>query len=717
MSNGLLAAPAFVTFVRSGADVLAEAARVAAGPTDLEATVERFAGLMLEATDAFRVSVFELEEGGELRLWAAASRARRDEGWEQGLGLGTIPLDEVPARRALLSLGKPLAVHDARSSELVPDEWCAAFDLGALVIAPMVVGDGAVGIAVADWPEPMVVPDAVAEVLGTLAGSLALAVAHARLTRSLAAKTRSLERLLEVAAALNSSSSLRDVLELICGTYEELLGASHVSVNLVGYPDRGVLRALAVRGVPWFTTHPDSLGSLSAAEVTRIGEMWLTDPVPLVYPDASSQDVVAPELLPPEVQSAAVFPLAGPSGLLGAVVVGLSRVGGPGPDGLATGEALADLASTAIGRADLHECLRTRLQEVETLYRLSGVVAGTRRLRPAIRAMNELLRPELGVAVRSIVAVAGRAWATVDGTRAPTVDERAVITAWRHGTAWRERPAPVPMGEGLLVPMLHRGTVHGALQVEVLAEIDEPHAESLLLAVAAGCAEVLHESVLRQRIEHGDRRLAVAAERERIANDLHDSVGHVVTAIGLRLAEYLPDAPDRCWHDRLAALLALAGEGSRELRDSIYALLFLETRQAGLVSSLERLAARFEATTGVTCELRVSGSSTPALRPGVEEALFRVAHGALMNVERHACAELVTIGLSFGPRQVVTLTVRDDGTGLVHRDPFEIAGRHFGLRGMRERVQAAGGRLTVANARPRGVVVEVMLPASGSGAA
>src|SRR5688500_5388285 len=90
-----------------------------------------------------------------------------------------------------------------------------------------------------------------------------------------------------------------------------------------------------------------------------------------------------------------------------------------------------------------------------------------------------------------------------------------------------------------------------------------------------------------------------------------------------------------------------------------------------------------------------------------EDALFRVAHEALVNIERHARASLATVQLTYGD-DALSLSLRDDGVGLGHRDPFGRSG-HFGIRAMQRRLEDAGGELRVTNAAPRGVLVEAVL--------
>jgi len=94
------------------------------------------------------------------------------------------------------------------------------------------------------------------------------------------------------------------------------------------------------------------------------------------------------------------------------------------------------------------------------------------------------------------------------------------------------------------------------------------------------------------------------------------------------------------------------------------------------------------------------------LSPAVAETFWRVAQEALANVERHARARRVEIHLELQP-DTATLRIRDDGVGLPPQ--AETLAGHYGLRGMRERVEGLGGALVLSTQAP-GTLVEARLP-------
>jgi len=182
-------------------------------------------------------------------------------------------------------------------------------------------------------------------------------------------------------------------------------------------------------------------------------------------------------------------------------------------------------------------------------------------------------------------------------------------------------------------------------------------------------------------------------ERRRIARELHDEAGQVLTAVKIEL-----DLDGR----RQAS--ELVGRALAQVRDLSNLLRPAALDDLGLLPALRALADDFARRTRL--EVRFEGpDSAPALAPEAEVALYRVLQEALTNVARHARARRVSVRLEPGPRQLL-LTIEDDGLGL----PGPVV-PHLGLLGMRERLGAIGGSLRVANAAGAGVRVEACIPA------
>ncbi len=203
--------------------------------------------------------------------------------------------------------------------------------------------------------------------------------------------------------------------------------------------------------------------------------------------------------------------------------------------------------------------------------------------------------------------------------------------------------------------------------------------------------------------------LAVLRERERLARDLHDSLGYTLVALTVQLEAvqrlYRVD-PERA-AAQMDALKTLTRSSMDALRRSIAGLRAQDFDDRDLRSALQSLCVDFGQRTGltVTCAL---DEETPALSPVLAETVWRVAQEALTNVEKHAQADRVAVHLVHEARAVI-VRIADNGIGLP--DGADAGFNHFGLRGMRERVEGLGGTLTLSN--DEGTVVEARLPVIG----
>jgi signal transduction histidine kinase len=201
--------------------------------------------------------------------------------------------------------------------------------------------------------------------------------------------------------------------------------------------------------------------------------------------------------------------------------------------------------------------------------------------------------------------------------------------------------------------------------------------------------------------------LAVLRERERLARDLHDSLGHALVALSVQLEAiqrlYRVD-PEQA-SDQVDEMKALTRSSMDALRRSIAGLRAPSLEDRPLRPALQALCVDFAQRTGleVTCQIDQAADD---LRPATAEALWRITQEALTNVEKHAQARSVGVSLEYEPDSV-TLHVVDDGVGLPAG--AESLPNRFGLRGMRERVEGLGGTLAL-DGGASGTAVTASLP-------
>jgi len=197
--------------------------------------------------------------------------------------------------------------------------------------------------------------------------------------------------------------------------------------------------------------------------------------------------------------------------------------------------------------------------------------------------------------------------------------------------------------------------------------------------------------------------LAAANERNRLAREIHDTLGHYLTVIHVQLEAaraVVNGDPDRA----LLAInraQALAKDGLTAVRQSVKAL-----REDGRVEGLaEQLASLADAVRDESFSATfTSTGETRAVTPAVALALHRTALEALTNVRRHAAARTVEIALAFRPNGLVQLRVHDDGRGAA-----AIEGG-YGLAGIRERAEQLGGTVAYRTAPGSGFTLDMELP-------
>lgn len=236
----------------------------------------------------------------------------------------------------------------------------------------------------------------------------------------------------------------------------------------------------------------------------------------------------------------------------------------------------------------------------------------------------------------------------------------------------------------------------------------QPLGQSISVA-ALGVAAATVGSLLRARGREQAERTARAATEEqlRMAQDLHDGVGHGLAVIAMQAGVALhvldrdPDAARRS----LEAIRDTSTEALDALRAELSTLSGAVPRapRRGL-ADLPGLAERVRAT-GLAVDVRRSGPA-PAVPPAVDEAAYAIVQEALTNVLRHAEARRVAVEIDAA--QALRLTVTDDGRGPAARPGGP--GEGMGLRGMRERAEALGGRCWTGPGADGGFAVAVELP-------
>jgi signal transduction histidine kinase len=263
--------------------------------------------------------------------------------------------------------------------------------------------------------------------------------------------------------------------------------------------------------------------------------------------------------------------------------------------------------------------------------------------------------------------------------------EGRILTMPDNETKWinvRCSPRKNPQG------ILWEGIIFNITQSK-LAELEIKHSKAQLRELSSHIQDVREQ------------------ERIAIAREVHDDMGSTLTAIKLDIAWLggrLADKPvlaekaksieslvDRC--------TAAAGNISRSLRPSV-----LDT--FGIVAAIEMEAEEFEQRTGITCVFE-HDNEFAEISPEISIALFRIFQETLANITKHAQASEVAVRMQ-DRKGRIQLSVKDNGRGLSETDRAKP--RSFGLRGIRERVEYLGGKVSIESQAGQGTQIAVFIP-------
>ena len=403
-------------------------------------------------------------------------------------------------------------------------------------------------------------------------------------------------------------------------------------------------------------------------------------------------------------------------------------------------EAIAGQAAVAIDHARLFETERASRRRAEALLLIAEACS------EAV-SMPELLQ-------RAVKQVAFAMRATAAAIVQPDRDGRVIESVSESAPSQRlnwdallQRPIDAhPLGRAVREaggPILVQRTGSSMLPEEVWAQIDcaalvavpirwqgellaalltgfkgplppDDAAIELLDELGRQIALGMERLRLQRQVQEQQNEIAVVAERNRIARDLHDGIVQYVYALGLNLEHGL----DLVSHDPegTAAALARAIEQTNhvlsEMRTFIYQLRPIIMKEKEIGEWVLDLCRQFQLATGVTVDASVGSTGGHELSPEISIAVFRIIQEALSNIYQHAHATTATLSLRFDPSGV-DLRIADNGTGFRPADrraPGIAGGR--GLTNIEERVAELGGSIQIESEANAGTRLEAVIPYS-----
>lgn len=591
---------------------------------------------------------------------------------------------------------------------------------------PLIVREEIVGMIAFDHTEPGYYTPRHANLALAFASSVAAAIENANLYTQTSQRADEMQTLLTIQRAITSRLDPDVILQMIADEGRRLTNArrSVVSVFKGDY-----MRLAAVSGEP----SPDQ----------DVGQR-LADDADAVLDTAQMRRLQDEAALDRRARSRAtlLIPLISDSGPIGVLSVSDKLSGSFVPDDERLLSTLAAGAVIGLDNARLYQREQERLREAEQRRR---VAEG---LRDILAALNSNRKPE--DILDYIITQAGRLLGTdtVALYRLQAQEQMLTIQTARGLPEEYAQRMSVPVGAGVVgqavqrrtpyyvtslrdstaeeaggeehpraellrylmdtyqsllgVPLLIKDEVYGGI-VLYYREKRRFSEEEIALAAAFGdqAALAIENARLRDQMEHA----AAAAERQRLARDLHDAVTQTLFSASL-IADVLP----RLWQRRPDEALRRVDELRELTRGALAEMrtLLLELRPATLteVTLAELLTQLVEAMVGrarLPVALDVQGDCPP-LPPDIQVALYRIAQESLNNVSKHAHAHSVSVQLKCAPGRV-GLCIVDDGRGF---DPALVPADHLGIGIMQERAAAIGAQFTLTSAPGAGTRLEVI---------
>ncbi|WP_037310023.1 sensor histidine kinase [Amycolatopsis orientalis] len=388
-------------------------------------------------------------------------------------------------------------------------------------------------------------------------------------------------------------------------------------------------------------------------------------------------------------------------------------------------QALAAAAGVAIDNARLFERSRTRERWLEAVAEVNGELLGGTSVIDTLNLIATRVR-ELSAADEVLILLAtgpgqpltasvvvGERIAALSGSSLtgghPAIDEvlesgqPALVTELGTASTGETEPAFEGLGPAAVIPLNSTSGVGGVLVAGRDKGSPQYKGDQIpMLSSLADQAAVALEFGEKQR---NQRLLDVLADRDRIAQDLHDHVIQRMFATGMSLQSILPRVPDELARNRVAQAVEQLDRTVREIRTSIFDL-----HSSGSDASKSLRRRLLDAVTELTSDgtlapsVRISGAVDTLVPPALHEHAEAVVREALSNAIRHSGADEITISVEAD--NDLTIEVVDNGIGIPE------SGRRSGLANLAERARRCDGNAEFGNRTEGGARVLWRAPLS-----
>jgi nitrate/nitrite-specific signal transduction histidine kinase len=566
--------------------------------------------------------------------------------------------------------------------------------------------------------------------------SAQLQASYTQLEQRVTDRTRELQTVLQIARNLASTLELQPLLSRLLDQLKEVVDYRFARLFII---EDGQTILFEERG---FTLEMPNMYYLSGTPET---EAMLTSGEPLIVEDTHQDSPLMAHLrrisvergtesLLDEMGSFISLPLLARERMVGILTLIHGAPGYYTPARVEVVRAFAAQAAVAIENARLFTIEQERVNQLRVINQVSQTIAGILDVDGLLRQTAALIHKRFGYDHVGIGLVEGEFVVYRAGAGQLTSPEGDVLFSpntlrvGKEGLTGRVAATGLPIvvpdvkldpryvamdglrtRSELVLPIKSKEVVIGVLDIqsERPNEFDQSDVD-LLQALANQLAVAIENA----RLYEGAGQLAALEERQKLARELHDSVSQALygIALGAQTARRVLERTEveetlkQKLTEPLDYVLNQADAGMAEMRALIFELRPESLQSEGLVAALRKQTAALQARHQIP--VTVEFGPEPDLPLPQKEMLYRVAQEAMHNIVKHARAASAEVRLLSDNGKVI-LEVCDSGQGFDMSQEFP---GHLGLKSMRERVERAGGMLTIASAPAEGtrIVVKVM---------
>ncbi len=581
------------------------------------------------------------------------------------------------------------------------------------------------------------------EIIRQIADQLAVAILQTRLYEAEAQRRREAEAFRDIAAALNSTLNLEEVMERILANIGRVVSHDTANIMLIEADDAYVVRHQGYEKYGLLEQIEDL--RLSISNTFNLRQMVETSQ-PLAISDTHTHSgwVKAWDYS----RSYAGAPICSQGEVMGFLSLDSVTPGFFSPTQARQLQVFANQAAVALKNAHLHTETQRRTQELATLNKAGQAMTSALDLdvvlHQTMSQANALLKTESAAVLLSdplndilvFSAVAAIDAAKLLGQKMPL---GAGIAGWaiekRQSVLVNDVQSDLRFYNSIdaisqhttrslvAVPLIYKEKVIGVIEAtnKIKGNFNEHDLEMLesltnSAAIAIENARLFGEvRVNREQLRHLAQQLVSAQEKERqrLSHELHDEAGQALTAlkIGLELIQVdLPTDTDNIGQ-RLGDAIELTDTAMEQLRALARGLRPPGLDKAGLTPTLESLCHNFTHQTQLTVDYISQGLEPASLPDSIGICIYRFLQEALTNIAKHAQATYVEVTLHYTSKNL-TLYVVDDGQGFEQANQTATLEKPggIGLIGLQERLDAVGGTLEIETKPGQGVRLRGSVP-------